>query len=53
MPCRIAVYEEAGQVTISTQNMDIMIDTLKENNELYTQTNELFIVLKSLMNDIK
>jgi len=53
MPCRIAVYEEAGQVTISTQNMEMMLNTLKDNDELYRQTNELFGTLKSLMNHIK
>ena len=53
MPCRIAIYEEAGQVTISTQNMEMMLDTLKDNTELYRQTDELFGTLKSLMNDIK
>ena len=53
MPCRLAVYEEAGQVSISTQNMEMMLDTLKDNTELYRQTNELFGTLKSLMNDIK
>ena len=53
MPCRIAVYEEAGQVTISTQNMELMLDTLKGNTELYKQTSDLFGTLKSLMNEIK
>ena len=53
MPCRIAVYEEAGLVTISTQNMEMMLNTLKDNTELYRQTSELFRTLKSLMNDIK
>lgn len=53
MPCRVAVYEEAGQVSISTQNMEMMLDTLKDNTELYGQTNELFRTLKSLINDIK
>jgi len=53
MPCRVAVYEEAGQVTISTQNMEMMLNALKDNEELYKQTNELFGTLKSLMNDIK
>ena len=53
MPCRIAIYEEAGQVTVSTQNMDMMIHVLRDNTELYRQTNELFGTLKSLMNDIK
>ncbi len=53
MPCRIAIYEEAEQVTISTQNMDMIINTLGDNTELYRQTSELFGILKSLMNDIK
>lgn len=53
MPCRIAVYEEAGEVSISTQNMEMMLDQLKDNTELHEQTNELFGTLKSLMNDIK
>jgi uncharacterized protein (DUF302 family) len=53
MPCRVAVYEEAGQVTISTQNMEMMLDSLKDNTELYRQTSELFKTLKSLMHEIK
>lgn len=53
MPCRIAIYEEAGQVTISTQNMDMIINKLRDNTELYKQTTELFGILKTLMNDIK
>jgi len=53
MPCRVAVYEEAGQVTISTQNMELMLNTLKDNTELYRQTSELFTTLKSLMHEIK
>jgi len=53
MPCRVAVYEEARQVTISTQNMEMMLDTLKDNTELYRQTSELFKTLKSLMHEIK
>lgn len=53
MPCRVAVYEEAGQVTISTQNMEIILYALKKNAQLYGETNELFGTLKSLMSDIK
>jgi uncharacterized protein (DUF302 family) len=53
MPCRVAVYEEARQVTISTQNMELMLNTLKANDELYRQTSELFKTLKSLMHEIK
>lgn len=53
MPCRIAIYEEAEKVTISTQNMGIMLDTIKANKELHKGTSELFKTLKSLMNKIK
>lgn len=53
MPCRLAIYEENGKVTISTQNMQMLLDTLKKHTELYKQTNELFSTLKSLMSDIK
>lgn len=53
MPCRVAIYEETGNVTISTQNMEMMLDSLKGNTELYRQTSELFKTLKSLMNEIK
>ena len=53
MPCKIAVYEEAGITMISTQNMEMMLNTLKSNRELYRQTSELFETLKSLINDLK
>lgn len=53
MPCRLAIYEADGNIILSTQNMQMIIDTLKDNTSLFTQTNELFITLKSLMNDIK
>ena len=52
MPCRIAIYEDTNGVSISTQNMQMMIDVLKDNKELYKQTNELFSKLKLLMNEI-
>jgi uncharacterized protein (DUF302 family) len=53
MPCRIAVYEKEDHNVISTQNMGMMLDTLKQNKELYLQTNTLFETLKSLMNRLK
>jgi len=53
MPCRIAIYEKEDHNVISTQNMGMMLDTLKDNKELYLQTNMLFETLKSLMNDLK
>lgn len=52
MPCRIAIYEDTKGVSISTQNMQMMIDVLKDNEELLAQTNELFGKLKQLMKDI-
>jgi len=53
MPCRIAVYEKKNNSVISTQNMGMLLDTLKQNEELYLQTNTLFETLKSLMNRLK
>ena len=53
MPCRIAIYENNNHVDISTQNMKMMLNTLKGNQELYTQTSTLFNALKSLINTIK
>lgn len=53
MPCRIAIYEKDNHIVISTQNMQMMLDTLKANKELHIQTNTLFKTLKSLMNTLK
>jgi len=53
MPCRIAIYEKEDHNVISTQNMGMMLDTLKDNKALYLQTNTLFETLKSLMNQLK
>ncbi len=53
MPCRIAIYEENDSVVISTQNMDMILNTLDKNSELFQSTSELFSNLKSLLNEIK
>jgi len=53
MPCRIAIFEENGGVSISTQNMQMILDTLGDNKVLQTQTSELFKLLKTLINEIK
>ncbi|MNO09039.1 hypothetical protein D3C81_2319990 [compost metagenome] len=53
MPCRIAIYEENDSVVISTQNMEMILDTLDKNSELFQSTSELFHKLKSLLNEIK
>lgn len=52
MPCRIAIYEEHNEVVVSTQNMQMMLDTFNTNSDLYTQTSELFGNLKLLMKNI-
>lgn len=53
MPCRVAIYEDESNVVISTQNMQIMLDTLDKKTNLYVQTNTLFNTLKSLMKNLK
>jgi len=53
MPCRIAIYEDAGQSVISTQNMEMILNTLNKKSDLYKETNTLFDTLKSLMNSLK
>ncbi|GIT99078.1 DUF302 domain-containing protein [Sulfurovum sp. TSL1] len=53
MPCRVAIYEDESNVVISTQNMQMLLDTLDKNTDLYVQTNTLFNTLKSLMKDLK
>jgi uncharacterized protein (DUF302 family) len=53
MPCRVAIYEDGSNVAISTQNMQMVLDTLDKNTDLYVQTNTLFNTLKSLMKDLK
>lgn len=53
MPCRIAIYEEGKEVTISTQNMEMMLNTFKGNAQLYRETSEIFTSLKLLLNDLK
>lgn len=52
MPCRIAIYEEHNEVVVSTQNMQMMLDTFDANSDLYTQTSELFTKLILLMKTI-
>lgn len=53
MPCRIAIYEDAGQSVISTQNMEMILNTLNKKSDLYKETSTLFNTLKSLMNSLK
>lgn len=53
MPCKIAMYENEGQTIISTMNMEIMLRTIQDNEELYNEATALFNTLKSLLTSLK
>ena len=52
MPCKLAVYEDNGKTVISTVNMEIMLDAIATDKELYAEAATLFNKLKSLMDSI-
>jgi len=52
MPCKIAMYEDGGKTIISTMNMEIMLNAVKSNPELYRETTTIFKTLKSLMTSL-
>ncbi|MDO9274435.1 MAG: DUF302 domain-containing protein [Lutibacter sp.] len=49
MPCKIAMYEEDGKTVISTMNMEIMLNAVKSNPELYNEATTIFRTLKALI----
>jgi uncharacterized protein (DUF302 family) len=49
MPCKLAIYEDRGKTIISTMNMEMMLNAISSNPELYKDTKTLFVTLKSLM----
>ena len=53
MPCRIAVYEEGDMTIISTQNMQIMIDSIQSQMELHIEAIGLFSALQEMMKKLK
>jgi len=53
MPCRLAVYEEAEATIISTQNMQMMIDVMQSQEQLYIEATGLFIALQDMMKKLK
>jgi uncharacterized protein (DUF302 family) len=53
MPCRIAVYEEGDMTIISTQNMQMMIDLIQSQEELYIEAIGLFTALQEMMKKLK
>ena len=52
MPCRISIYEDNGKVVISTMNMEIMLNAVRSNKELYREATSLFGTLQLLMKEI-
>ncbi|WP_372949400.1 DUF302 domain-containing protein [Mariniphaga sp.] len=52
MPCKLAIYEDKGETIISTMNMEIMLNAVSSNPELFKDTTTLFNTLKSLMDSI-
>ncbi|MBI5539087.1 MAG: DUF302 domain-containing protein [Bacteroidia bacterium] len=52
MPCKLAIYEHEGKTVISTMNMDIMLNAIKSNVELYSNAMTVFNMLKALMDSL-
>lgn len=52
MPCKLAIYEENGNTIIATMNMEIMLNAISSNKELFKEATALFSTLKSLMNNL-
>lgn len=52
MPCKLAIYENDGKTVISTMNMEIMLNAVKANQELFKEATTLFNTLKSLMDSL-
>ncbi|MDD5211643.1 MAG: DUF302 domain-containing protein [Sulfuricurvum sp.] len=53
MPCRIAVYEEGDTTIISTQNMQMMIDSIQSQEQLHVEAVRLFTDLQNMMKKLK
>jgi uncharacterized protein (DUF302 family) len=52
MPCKIVMYEIDGKTIISTMNMEIMLNTVKSNPELYKEATNVFGTLKVLLTSL-
>ena len=52
MPCKLAVYEDNGKTIISTMSMEIMLNAIGSNQELYNEATTLFNTLKSVMDSL-
>lgn len=52
MPCKLAIYEENGSTVISTMNMEIMLQAINTNQDLYKEATSLFSTLKIVMEQL-
>jgi uncharacterized protein (DUF302 family) len=52
MPCKLAIYENNGETVISAMNMEVMLEAIRSNNELFEEASELYHTLKALMASI-
>lgn len=52
MPCTLAVYESGDKTVLSTMNMEIMLEAVKSNIELYNQASNLFKLFKQMMDEL-
>lgn len=53
MPCRIAVYEEGEATILSTQNMQMMLDSIQSQEQLHIEATGLFLALQEMMKKLK
>lgn len=49
MPCRIAVYEENGKTIVSTMNMELAMESIQHNQELYTEAAAIYQSIQEMM----
>jgi len=52
MPCKLSVYEDRGHTVISTMNMEMMLDAIRSNMELYQEASSLYNTVKSMMDTL-
>lgn len=49
MPCRISTYEDNGNIYIATLDMQPMLESIKNNDDLYNDAQSLFNQLLEFM----
>jgi len=52
MPCTLSVYEAGDKSVLSTMNMEMMLEAVKSNEELYKQASNLFLLFKQMINEL-